>query len=449
MEATGLPQSYASSGFAILRQRRGPLSTEKHPWYRSRNYLHFDPPVGFTQARKLVTNPARVSAHAFYPLISYQITTEKFKRDKETKLLRKHSKPRDVAYAAHLDSYIYSYYAWKLGMLYEEELKERGIDDHVLAFRTLGKSNIDFAADAFESIREKGDCSAVAMDIKGFFDNLDHTHLKDTWALILKDVKLPSDHYAVFKSLTRFSTVERGALFEALGISKNNPRFGRHRICSAKDFREKVRNAGLISLNKKGKGIPQGTPISALLSNIYMIEFDQLMCRRMSSIGGDYYRYCDDMLFVVPVEMRDVIAGEVQKEIQKLGISINPDKTERRTFTVKSGTQSADKPLQYLGFTFDGQRVLIRSAALARYSERMKRGVKMAKATMRKRNTARSARGEEQKPLFRRKLYQRYSHLGKRNFLRYGYRASETLSSDAIKKQLKPLWSRLQKEIDK
>ncbi len=410
--------------------------------------MHFDPAVGFIQAHQLVTDPNRVSSHAFYPLISYQITTEKFKRDSETKLLKRHPKSRDIAYAAHLDSHIYSYYSWQLGQLYEKELKARRIDDHVLAFRALSKSNIDFAAEVFESIRAKGNCSAVAMDIKGFFDNLDHDYLKLAWALILKDVKLPSDHYAVFKSLTRFSTVDRDALFETLEISKHNPRFGRHRICSAREFREKVRCGGLITQNKTGKGIPQGTPISALLSNIYMIEFDQLMCSKMTLIGGDYYRYCDDMLFIVPTEKRDEVAGEVQKEIQKLKISINPEKTELRTFTVAAGTQSADKPLQYLGFTFDGQRVLIRSAALARYSERMKRGVKMAKATMRKRNSIKSSRGEDQKPLFKRQLYQRYSHLGKTNFLRYGYRASEVLLSGSIKKQLKPLWARLQKEIE-
>lgn len=425
------------------------MSYKKHPWYRSRNYLHFDPPAGVEKAQKLVTAPARVASHSFYPLISYQITTEKLKRNSETKRLVKHLKPRDIAYAAHLDSCIYSYYAWQLGMLYEDELKARKIDDHVLAFRSLGKSNIDFAAQAFESIRTRGDCSAVALDIKGFFDNLDHAQLKSSWALILNDVKLPSDHYAVFKSLTRFSTVERGKLFEALGISQHNPKFGRHRICSAKDFREKIRNAGLIYQNAKSKGIPQGTPISALLSNIYMIEFDELMCQRMSKIDGDYFRYCDDMLFIVPTEKRDEIAGEVNERIKKLKIHINTDKTERRTFTMESGVQRADKPLQYLGFTFDGQRVLLRSASLARYSERMKRGVKMAKATMKKRNDARVSRGATPKDLFKRKLYQRYSHLGKRNFLRYGYRASAILDSSSIKKQLKPLWLRLQKEIEK
>ena len=37
------------------------------------------------------------------------------------------------------------------------------------------------------------------------------------------------------------------------------------------------------------------------------------------------------------------------------------------------------KPLQYLGFTFDGRRALIRSGTLARYYRRMRNGVRVAK----------------------------------------------------------------------
>ncbi|MFO7551723.1 MAG: hypothetical protein R6W80_09970, partial [Haliea sp.] len=113
-----------------------------------------------------------------------------------------------------------------------------------------------------------------------------------------------------------------------------------------------------------------------------------------------------------------------------------------------AGSLRADKPLQYLGFTFDGKQTLIRSAALARYSDKMKRGVKFAKATRRKRNKLRLARGEEAKPLFRRSLYKNYSHLGHRNFISYGMQAAKTMESPAIKKQLKPLWHRLLKEIE-
>ena len=84
-----------------------------------------------------------------------------------------------------------------LGQQYEDELKNRGIESCVLAFRALSKSNIDFAAQAFNEIRIRGDCAAVALDVTGFFDNLDHKVLKNSWSALLGPEKLPSDHYAV------------------------------------------------------------------------------------------------------------------------------------------------------------------------------------------------------------------------------------------------------------
>ncbi len=422
---------------------------KKHPWFRSRKYLHFDSPIGYKQALQIVSNPLSVAQHSFYPLITYQLSSEKIKRDRDTGLLLKKSKERPIAYAAHVDSHIYSYYVLQLNQFYETEIKRRAVDSSVLAFRSLGKSNIDFAADAFKEIKRRGNCSAVALDVTGFFDNLDHEYLKRMWCAILDAPILPDDHYAIFKSLTKYAMAEREALYDRLQISRHNPKRDRFRICEPREFREIIRAEGLIEFNKTKKGIPQGTPISAFLSNVYMLDFDELMCQEMEQMGGKYYRYCDDMLFIVPTEKRDEIADYVKQNIQNIHIDINTDKTELRTFEVRSGIQFSAKPLQYLGFTYDGSRILIRSAALARYSERMKRGVRFAKATMRKRNESRLNRGENERALFKKKLYGRYSHLGKSNFLRYGYRAANKMDSLAIKKQLKPLWARLQKEIEK
>ncbi|MFN1930737.1 hypothetical protein ACK2GG_14985, partial [Escherichia coli] len=108
-----------------------------------------------------------------------------------------------------------------------------------------------------------------------------------------------------------------------------------------------------------------------------------------------------------------------------------------------------DKPLQYLGFIFDGENIFLRSSSLSRYSDRMKRGVKLAKATMKRKNKIRKHKGLSDKELFKEQIYARYTHVGKRNFLTYGYRASRIMKSTSIRKQLKPLWDRLQKEIQK
>ena len=423
---------------------------DKEPaWYRARRYLHFDVPVGAKHAARVACNPTAVTRHSFYPFIDYSVSSTKIGKDSETGILTTKSKQRPIAYASHLDSHIYSYYASVLGKHYETELIGRGIESCVLAFRSLGQSNVDFAGRAFAEIQKRGDCAAVALDVSGFFDNLNHEILKKQWSMLLSRKRLPEDHYAVFRSITRFSKVSKADLYGMFQIAMHNPRAGRNRVCEPSEFRNKVRAQGLIKKNKNTFGIPQGSPISAILSNIYMLEFDTQMQASVRILDGVYMRYCDDILVIVPTEFGDDVAGRVRKEIKKLKLDINTSKTKISNFKSSVSGQECDLPLQYLGFTFDGKNALIRSAALARYSERMKRGVRLAKATMDKENRRRAARGRPTKPLFKKKLYNRYSHLGKRNFLRYGYRSADILKSPAIKKQLRPLWKRLKDEIEK
>jgi len=422
------------------------LSKKTEDWFKRRGYLHFDRPISFKKAKSIVQNKQQVAQRSFYPFIHY--TIDSFKIHKEKKTLVRKTKSRDIMYASHIDSHIYSYYAQILSARYEKALKVNNIEESVLAFRSLGKSNINFAADAFNEIRLQKNCSAVALDISGFFDNLKHKVLKKTWARILGSVHLPSDHYAVFRSITNYASIDREALYKIFGISPYNPWYERRRVCEPNEFRNIVRKSGLIFKNPNDYGIPQGSPISALLSNIYMVEFDIIMNKLVEKINGRYFRYCDDMLFVVPTDCRDFIEKEASAEIENLEIEINSDKTEIRNFKLTHEGLIADRPLQYLGFLFDGQKTIIRSAALARYSQRMKKGVKLAKKTMDKRNELRIDRGDNPKQIFKKKLYNQYSYLGHKNFLSYGYRASKIMESTAIKKQLKPLWSRLKEEIE-
>lgn len=418
-------------------------------WFRQRRYLHFDEPLGFLKAHALVIDPLAVSRHSFWPLLRFKVETIKIKQDKATGSLISNQKDRDISYAAHGDSQILSYYCQLLSALYEEEIAARGLDRAVLAFRSLRKSNIDFAKDAFDEIRLQGDCSVVALDVTKFFDTIDHSQLKQRWKSLLHVSELPPDHFAVFRTLTRHAVVDRNAVFKEFGISLHNPRAGRQRICTAEEFRNRVRGNNLVLTNPNRFGIPQGTAVSAMLSNLYMIDFDSAAHAFAENHGGRYMRYCDDMLFVMPPGLTAQVEAFADSEIKSLGLAINPKKTDRCNFKVLAGGQMSDKPLQYLGFLFDGQKIIIRSAAFAKFSNRMKRGVGLAKKTMRSCNRVRGRLGAVEQNLYLKKLYSRYSHLGKRNFLRYGYRAAETMNSSAIKRQLRPLWGRLQKTIAK
>lgn len=417
-------------------------------WYRQRRYIHFDEPLSFQKSEKLVTCPDEVARHAFWPLIRFKVDTLKIRQDKSTGKIITKEKQREISYAAHSDSQIFSYYCQMLSKAYENKLSTLKLSDSVLAFRSLGKNNIHFAKLAFDTIKAKGECTAIAFDITKFFDTLSHRLLKRRWKELLGVDELPPDHFAVFKALTKFSVTDRDDTFKALQVSVHNPRSGgKRRLCSPNEFRTLVRNAGLVNTNTKVFGIPQGTAISALLSNLYMIEFDVAALNFASCFGGTYMRYCDDMLFLMPPGMQAPTELFVAKEIEKLEVEINPEKTEICNFHTEGGRQFSDRPLQYLGFMYDGERVVIRSAAFAKFSNRMKRGVSLARQTMRRKNKLRTGRGAPERKLYLKKLLTRYSHLGKRNFLRYGHNAAVVMGSAAIRKQLRPLWSRLQDEL--
>ncbi|MGR6831329.1 hypothetical protein [Aliivibrio wodanis] len=136
-------------------------------------------------------------------------------------------------------------------------------------------------------------------------------------------------------------------------------------------------------------------------------------------------------------------------QIKGLKLSVNQKKTEIRTFTRVGEKLKADSHLQYLGFMFDGEDIFIRSSSLARYSERMRRGIRLAKKTMIKYNSIRYEKGLPERELFKRKLYSRYTHLGKRNFITYGIRAANKMESESIRRQLKPLFKRFNDELNK
>lgn len=422
------------------------MRKSKHPWYKPRGYIHFDSPLGQATAEKLVTNTQTVATHAFYPFLRYTVETKKIEKDKTTgKVIHKPPKERPISFAAHSDAHIYSYYAYQLTLPYEEQLIKAGLSNAILAFRPLGKSNIEFADEAFEQIKRMENCVTFATDISGFFDNLDHKHLKKSWANLIGQESLPPDHFSVFKSLTKYAYVHLEQALSKLGISPHNLPRNPKRLCSPQEFREEIREAGLIKEHLTKKGIPQGSPISALLSNIYLLEFDQKLLEETHRRQGVYMRYCDDILCIVPNGQEAGLFDLVKKLIGNYGLEINITKTDILHFSKKSGIQQAERPLQYLGFTFDGTRKLIRSSAFAKFSDKMRRGVNLARLSAKKNNK----KNPKNLQIWKKSLYERYSHLGNRNFIRYGLRAAKKMNSPAIKRQLRPLWNRLERRIAK
>lgn len=335
-------------------------------------------------------------------------------------------KNREIRYSSHRDAAIYTIYAHALSSRYEQHLYAHHIHGSVLAYRSGVGSNVDFAGSLFEEIRGRKNCTVICVDISGFFDNINHELLKLAIQKILNTRRLSNDWFSVFKSLTRYSFVDKRKLDVVLGR-----RAHAGRICSPAEFRSKVRP--VIEKHRAPVGIPQGSPISGLLANTYMMNFDIVFGEFVKGHGGSYRRYSDDVAIVLPNSAsKSAILMAMHTMLMHLNLYIKDSKTCETEFAACGShlTYSGDR-LQYLGFTFDGERILLRPESTKKFYERMKRNIrryiKSAKAAGR-------PRGE----IHQRVMIGRFTHWGDaRNFVQYAYTASEKLNAPEIKRQLR------------
>ena len=442
-------------------------------WYRWKPYPHFDLPLGEGFANAYVQNPENISRHSFYPLITYCISTIRFRKDPETKRIVKDPKtgkpirevkPRRIAYPSHVDGYIYSYYKFVLEPFYNRWLMSEGLEDSVTAFRAIGENNVTLAKKAFAFVEKNPDSQIVATDITGFFDHINHQVLKTIWAKFLGQEQLPNDHYAVFKAVTRYRIIERQKLYEIFGVS-NLKRLDRSkgpsRICTPKEFRERVIDGGLMNPvddREVGMGIPQGTSLSPLLSNMYMADMDLALCRWITFLGGRYWRYCDDILVVLPndcgADISDIKAY-LDWWLNRLKLCRSEDKTQ-----VRSGRELPHSQLQYLGFLFNGKKIMVRSSSIHRYDRKVKKAIQAAIF----RQIMEIKRGTREAPFRKRAIYNMYSELPLRgtkiksrkknqkyrgNFTHYMEKSAKAMDSLTIRLQRNRLLKRLRARVGK
>lgn len=495
-------------------------------WFKIKHYLHLTPKISknhFYSVYYYVNNIKKVEKHAFYPLLHYKIIQRRYKKvnNRRENKQKTTAKIRPIHYATHLDAHIYAFYAYpqnpNLGKLYEDILKENlDLSRCVTAYRKvdsprkkrgkqINKCNIDFANDVFDFIAKQDECFALTFDIKQFFSSMNHEYLKLSWANLLKKDKLPPDQYNIFKSLTQFSYIDEQKLIKILNFKskKKINRLNRKNklislFKSPKHFRDTIRqNKGLIKTNpfkyKKNniwniepgtlKGIPQGTPISTFLANLYLLKFDKIIFKKVCvENNGLYRRYSDDIIVVCKKDSVQDIEKTILEEIKKCFLEINEKKTERFLFKKNSRNYlevnklinkkyKSNVPLTYLGFEFYGNKTLIKSQSLAKYYRKLKKiiALKAKRAGMtkrgsrkqraqsflryrKKRNSMRANKSHLiNKGIFKKKVYKKYSHLGRRNFISYAYRAAsgELMNEKAIKRQIRNHWKNLVKEIQK
>lgn len=426
-EDIGRTESIAS-GFEHITQGYDP-NTDDFPT-KKRNYIHFDLKLTDSQRGNLRLQDIDLASYRFWPLLGFTIKNRrKVFGDKGEEMGFK-VKPRDIKFGSHYDAAILELYGRQLSDLYEAELSQLEISECVLAYRSDIGDNIIQSKGFFDLISNNPNCIVAAFDISKFFDRIDHKILKNSLKQIMGTDSLPDADYNIFKNLTRYSWVDKDRLTERLKDLKQRP-FGR--ICSPKIFEQKIRkpNPKIIEKNMNEFGIPQGSPISGLYANISLLNFDVAVNNYMKSIGGFYRRYSDDIAIYLP-EGQSFCEAEafIRNELTDRKLDINDSKTDVSSFNAESGEISCDKPFQYLGFIYDGKRVLIRTSSIQRYYKKMRKGVFGKVSAARKQNIPVSE-------IYLRELYKKYTHYGKkRNFPRYAYRASEIFESPEIKQQI-------------
>ena len=340
-------------------------------------YAHFDLRVSLSMPsiRKYVMDRTKIVTHSFYPFIHFEKKNSRYGK-------KGPKKPRELYYCSHLDRCVYQRYAFLLNYQYNIWACENNIDDVAIAYRDkLGKNNIDFAKDAFDAIRSFPQCFILVGDFTNFFDNLEHQYLKKMMCEVLGVERLPQDYFSVFKNITRFSSWDWKDIVKAAGenIAERGVRKkinSKETVLTKEQFQKNKKD---IKKNISGVGVPQGAPISAVLSNIYMIKFDKDIKRYVTSKGGIYMRYSDDFIIVLPYERDAEIAdftSYIFSYVESMKGLIDLQKEKTSCYTYKDEViYEGDQPssINYLGFLFDGKSIRIRPRAITKYYYRMRR----------------------------------------------------------------------------
>lgn len=411
---------------------------EKPIWLKEKGYLHISPSLKigdeWEKYYRIITNKEFVEKYAFYPLIHTNIIDRKFKKadsEKHKSKGRKHchtlkengkadksNKIRPLHYASHMDALVYGYYKEILDELYEKKLKENDkLNAAINAYRKIpisekdikGKSTIHFAKEAFDEIKRRGlndEVCVLTFDLKSFFPSLNHQFLKQKWKWLLNVDELPKDHYNVFKACTKFRYIllddlritdyknGRKSGFDESKLSKIRKEKGYKCFFeSNEEFRKTIKEGKLrvyknpfFSKEKVNVGIPQGLPISALLANLYLYDFDLEIINKLVEDKGVYYkRYSDDIVIICNSDQAEFIENYIYDLVKQSKVNISESKTEKFIFKNvifspkhnnkrltcfkidKKSKKEVETPLLYLGFEFRGYKTVIKSANLSKY----------------------------------------------------------------------------------
>jgi RNA-directed DNA polymerase len=160
----------------------------------------------------------------------------------------------------------------------------------------------------------------IDLDIKGFFDNLDHE-------LVMKAVKFHTKEKWIHLLIERW-------LKAPLQISDG-------------------------SILKRDKGTPQGGVISPLLANLFLhYAFDKWMDRNFQTVP--FERYADDIIVHCKTEKQaQYLLERIRARLQECKLELHPSKTKIvRCFNPNKKSNDSIGQFNFLGFTFRPRKAI-------------------------------------------------------------------------------------------
>jgi len=184
------------------------------------------------------------------------------------------------------------------------------------------------AHDAVRKVKElvtRGHKYSVDLDLEKFFDTVNHSKLLEVMSRTIKDGRVVS-------LISRYL------------------------------------NAGVMKGRKyeeSTKGVPQGGPLSPILSNIMLNELDEELERR----GHEFVRYADDRMILCGSKRgAERICESITKYIEcKLYLKVNREKTQ---------TGKINKGIKYLGYQFHVKDGICRLGVHAKTQKKLKSKIK-------------------------------------------------------------------------
>jgi len=192
-----------------------------------------------------------------------------------------------------------------------EPIFEADLQPEQYAYRP-GRSALE-AVQAVQRLLNSGHTEVVDADLKGYFDEIPHAELMKSVARRIRDGRI----------------LRLIKMWLQAPVEEIDDRGRKHRTTPGKD---------------RGRGCPQGAPISPLLANLYMRRF-VLGWKRLGHerrLRARVVNYADDLVIGCRGEGEEALAA-MQSMMQKLKLTLNEAKTRL--------CRVPDESVDFLGYT--------------------------------------------------------------------------------------------------